>query len=568
MVVAESAAHSAPDAPIELAPRVWWVGSLLPGDAFQCHVYLVEQGDESVLIDPGSVLTVDEVMRKVDAIVGVDRIRWLVCSHADPDIIAALPALIARGLHPEASIVTHWRDEALIQHFAPDLPYWRIEQHDWRLGLEDRELQFLFTPYAHSAGAFCTFDPESGTLFSSDLFGGLDSSGPRLFATSMEDFEALRRFHEHYMPSREILNYALQRIGQLPVTRVAPQHGYIIEQPLVRPMTERLAELECGVYLLAHDDPGLDFLLEANRTLRDVIRTLVIEARFPVVARRLSEIANEFLGATRLEFWARAAATVLHFEPGDGYAGHAAEPEASVKLALDGETVMTDEELVVPLRARSGGDVLGVARLGFSTRPTLDDPTQDVLNQIAELVEVSLEREMMRRVADLDRDAFYEQATHDSLTGLYNRAYITEAADRLCALDDRDSDSQLAVLMIDLDHFKTVNDDFGHASGDVVLQSAADRLAQIVRPGDVTVRFGGEEFLVVLPAVDGRTAIAVAERIRATIAIMGGLPVSVTASVGVAVRRPGERFDDLVARADEALYRAKVGGRDRLDVAN
>ena len=77
--------------PVELAPRVWWVGSLLPGDDFQCHVYLVEQGDQSVLIDPGSALTADEVIRKVDAVVGLANVRWLVCSHCDPDIAWVWP---------------------------------------------------------------------------------------------------------------------------------------------------------------------------------------------------------------------------------------------------------------------------------------------------------------------------------------------------------------------------------------------------------------------------------------------------------------------------------------------
>jgi diguanylate cyclase (GGDEF)-like protein len=555
------------DEPVELAPRVWWVGSLLPDDDFQCHVYLIEQGDQSVLVDPGSVLAADAMLEKVDRVVGTENVRWLVCSHSDPDIIAAIPALVERGLHRDAAIVTHWRDEALIRHFTPLLPYWRVEEHRWRLPLVDRELQFLFTPYAHSAGAFCTFDPASGTVFTSDLFGGLDRAEAKLFATSMEDFEALRRFHEHYMPSREILNYSVQRISQLPLTRIAPQHGFVIEQPLVRPMLERLAELDCGVYLLAHDDPGLDFLLEANRTLRDVIRTLVIEARFPVVARRLADIAQDFLGATRLEFWARAAGTPLNFEPGDGYEGAPRSPGTTVQHAFDGDTIFDDHELVVPLRARSTEEVLGVAVLGFDERPAMDPATVEVMNQIAELVEVGLEREVMRRVAALDRDAFYEQATHDSLTGLYNRAYVTEVADRLCALDDRNPDTRLGALMVDLDHFKAVNDEFGHAAGDAVLRTAASALAKVVRPGDVAVRFGGEEFLVMLSVVEGRTAIAVAERIRAAIATTPGRPAAVTASVGIAMRRPGERFEDLVARADEALYRAKVGGRDRLDVA-
>jgi len=289
---------------VELAPRVWWVGSMLPADRFQCHVYLVEQGDQSVLIDPGSALIADVVIRKVDSIVGVDHVRWLVCSHQDPDIIGALPALHDRGLHPDAKIVTHWRDEALIVHSGTALPFWRIEEHNWRLPLKDRTLQFRFTPYVHFAGAFCTFDEVSGTLFSSDLFGGF-SADLSLYASSMAYFESMRAFHEHYMPSREILAHALDQLRDLPMRRIAPQHGQIIPEELIAPLIGQLQQLECGIYLLARDDPGLAFLLGANRTMRDVVETLVRETEFSVVARHLADLAAQNLRVSSLELWAR-----------------------------------------------------------------------------------------------------------------------------------------------------------------------------------------------------------------------------------------------------------------------
>ena len=227
------------DEAIELAPRVWWVGMMLPDDRFQCHVYLIEQGDQSVLIDPGSALVASEMIRKVESIVPLTSIRWLVCSHADPDIIGALPALEARGLSPDAAIVTYWRDEALIVHSGTPRPFWRIEEHDWRLDLEDRTLRFVFTPYLHFAGAFATYDETSGTLFSSDLFGGF-TEDPSLFATSIEYFDAIRAFHEHYMPSREILAHSLQMIRELPMLRIAPQHGQVIPGELIEPIMEKL----------------------------------------------------------------------------------------------------------------------------------------------------------------------------------------------------------------------------------------------------------------------------------------------------------------------------------------
>ena len=278
-----------------------------------------------------------------------------------------------------------------------------------------------------------------------------------------------------------------------------------------------------------------------------------------------------------MEFWAKDGDTFLHFDAGDGYRGHAGVPEPNIERAFSGATFAAGHELVVPLRAastpahengadRNGADVLGVAVLGFDRPPMLDAPTREILDHIAELVEVSLQREVMRRIADLDRDAFYEQATHDALTGLYNRAYITEASDRLSAIDDRGDEPRLAALMIDIDHFKVINDTFGHGTGDVVLRQFADAMRRVVRPGDVPVRFGGEEFLVVLAGVDRSAAVGVGERIRSAMTASAEPGSRVTASVGVALRQRGETFDDLVGRADEALYRAKVGGRDRVEV--
>ena len=194
---------------IELAPRIWWVGALLPGDQFQCHVYLVEQGDQSVLIDPGSALTADEVVRKVDDVVGVRTCDGSSARTRTRTSSRPCQCSSPMGLHPEAAIVTHWRDKALIRHIGVDLPYWLVEENDWRIQLEDRALRFLFTPYAHFAGAFCTFDETSGTLFSADLFGGF-ADDQSLFATSMDYFEQMRAFHEHYMPSGEILAHALE----------------------------------------------------------------------------------------------------------------------------------------------------------------------------------------------------------------------------------------------------------------------------------------------------------------------------------------------------------------------
>ncbi len=157
------------------------------------------------------------------------------------------------------------------------------------------------------------------------------------------------------------------------------------------------------------------------------------------------------------------------------------------------------------------------------------------------------------------------QAMTDALTGLANRRHGFFELDRLISAAER-HDRSLCVLMADLDHFKTLNDTYGHDSGDSCLREAARRLGEAVRTSDLPIRWGGEEFVVLMPDASQAHAAEVAERIRAAVAdppfSAGEDTIHVTMSVGWAMRIPGENGPDLVARADAALYEAKRRGRN------
>ncbi|MGH6953300.1 MAG: PleD family two-component system response regulator [Alphaproteobacteria bacterium] len=156
----------------------------------------------------------------------------------------------------------------------------------------------------------------------------------------------------------------------------------------------------------------------------------------------------------------------------------------------------------------------------------------------------------------------------DSLTGLYNRRYVEAHLAELVRLA-RTRQQPLSVLMIDLDHFKRVNDEHGHPAGDEVLREAARRIASTLRHFDFVGRYGGEEFVVVLPGADADTATLIAERVRTAIATpqfrisapVGALELELTASVGVACG-PKDTPAHLIACADKALYAAKHAGRN------
>jgi diguanylate cyclase (GGDEF)-like protein len=157
-------------------------------------------------------------------------------------------------------------------------------------------------------------------------------------------------------------------------------------------------------------------------------------------------------------------------------------------------------------------------------------------------------------------------ARTDPLTGTLNRLALEEAAGRLFG---RAGVPGLAVLMLDADHFKAINDRYGHAGGDRVLAALAHGIGTRLRPGDVLGRVGGEEFLVLLPHTDLATATALAEELRAHVASqplrLDGLAQAITVSIGVAVRDAADGdADALIRRADRALYEAKRTGRNRV----
>lgn len=216
--------------------------------------------------------------------------------------------------------------------------------------------------------------------------------------------------------------------------------------------------------------------------------------------------------------------------------------------------------LAAPLM--SGSDVVGAIVLSRRTSEPWTPSAERILAGAAVEASAALERAYSHRAAEA-------RASTDALTGLPNRRYF----DEFCGLLARRhrADDALGVLMIDIDHFKRLNDTYGHATGDHVLRAVAGAIASAVREDDVPARFGGEEFAVLLRNPSRSVAVEVGERVRASVRALdlGPLGVSgVSVSVGVAVSSsPDQPIDALVEEADRALYRAKRAGRDRVAAA-
>jgi diguanylate cyclase (GGDEF)-like protein len=184
----------------------------------------------------------------------------------------------------------------------------------------------------------------------------------------------------------------------------------------------------------------------------------------------------------------------------------------------------------------------------------------------------AMEKVALRRQIERQRRELERLATLDVLTGVFNRRVLLERLElelRRC----RRYGSRLCVLLLDLDHFKRINDTYGHLAGDAVLVSLGRILRTRVRGTDMAGRYGGEEFCVLLPETDLEAGRELAERLRQCVAAEtftagGGTTFRVTCSLGVSrFENPNQKVSDLLQAADEALYRAKQQGRDRVCVA-
>lgn len=182
---------------------------------------------------------------------------------------------------------------------------------------------------------------------------------------------------------------------------------------------------------------------------------------------------------------------------------------------------------------------------------------QDLSNLSRELTKKNVElKKANEKIAELTRK--------DPLTDLANRRFFNERLEEMVSLSQRKS-QPLSLIMTDIDNFKSINDKYGHDAGDKVLKTYADLMQSFVRTEDLVSRFGGEEFMIILPLTTPEDAYSVAERIRITLSEKDILEngVKITASFGVCTLNPGENIESFVKRVDTALYKAKESGRNK-----
>ena len=524
--------------PIELAENIFWVGVNDQSQILQCHSYLIVDGDEAVLIDPGSIVLFEQIYEKIIKIVPIEKIRYIVTGHQDPDVCSNIPLFEREGFVGE--VVTHWRTSVLIHSYGIESKYYPVDQNQYRLKLASgRTLEFIHTPYLHFPGAIMTYDPESKILFSSDLFGAISYNWS--FWADERYIDSMEAFHEHYMPGHDVLGPIMELLLNLEISMIAPQHGSLIREQ-IKDSILALRDLECGSFL----NPIRKELVETggytglcNRVLKryyslfDPAEVRCIFADSDITIDEKSYLIVDFK-STGHGLW-DGFFDLIYSKKGISWIT-VVEPLVS-KIS---------KEYEVDLPKIYGSSLMAVERKF--------QKLEDENIQLKELNE-RLEKNLKETEDSLNRDP---------VTHLYNQAFFIEylKTDVHSALE-READA--AIIVIEIDRLPEIVLTFGEKGLNEMLRNAAYLLNE--NKDDLSLVFrieGGPRFALYIPGADHEYAVEIAEKLRTAVSDSEIFIQKMTASLGVSSLN---EFRDLPLEETELALAFGLVARQRMIAA-
>ncbi len=235
------------DDPIEIADKIFWIGYNVKEAYFRTNPYLILDGEEAVLIDPGSEMHFGFVIDKIEKVADVKKVRHIILQHQDPDLCGSAKKF--EEIVPGINIYNPARSSVLTRFYGIKniIP---VKEGDALKLKSGRVLRFIMTPYCHSPGAMMTYDEKSKIIFTSDIFGAFNV-GWELYADMVGDekhFQSVKRFMEPYMASKEAMGNVIRIMENLDIKMICPQHGSIIRKD-VKKWIGRLKEMNYGLAL-------------------------------------------------------------------------------------------------------------------------------------------------------------------------------------------------------------------------------------------------------------------------------------------------------------------------------
>lgn len=491
----------------QIADGIYWVGGSQQEGGLNCNPYLIVDGEEAVLIDPGSVLDFDYVFENVCNLVPLDRIKYVILHHQDPDFCSSVPLFEKSGA--KFTIITHWRTQTLVKFYGIISPYYIINEHNYELILSSgRSLEFVMTPYLHFPGAFVTYDKKTKVLFSSDLFGAFSFEW-ELYAGD-DYIEKMKAFHEHYMPGNSILRPVMETLLGMDIEMIASQHGSVIREQIAKHI-KVLRDLECGTLL--------------NPIKRNLAKSGGYMNLCSLVLKRFSAVFSK--------------EEVLH--------------------AISGLDVVIDSELNITDYNYNGNSlwnllfeqILDKEGIGWII---IIEPFVHILSKeydvaMPELFEGKVKKaeseaatisEQNKILVEINKRL--EGALHESEnklircpnTGLYNQEFFkTYLLSELHTISDQDSSQNPALILIRIDEIEKIEFYHGNDEVDGILKNIADILDEIKEKTGILFKLDGANFAYYSPHDTKEKTLDLCEFVRNKIAFSEKFIEKVTASIGV-----------------------------------
>lgn len=512
----------------EIGNGIYWVGGCAQDGGLHCNPYLIIDGDEAILIDPGSVLDFEDVFENVCGLIPLEKIKYVILHHQDPDFCASVPLFEKAG--GKFKIVTHWRTQTLVKYYGIRSEYYIINENDFKLTLASgRTFGFVLTPYLHFPGAFTTYDYQTKILFSSDLFGAFSYEWS-LYAKD-DYLEKMKTFHEHYMPSNSILRPVMEVFLGMNIVMIAPQHGSIIKENMGS-YIKALRDLECGTLL--------------NPIKRDLVKSGGYMAICSSVLKRLGTIFNRD--------------SVL-------------EVVAELDLTLDENLNITDYNytgnvlwnmIFERVLARKGLTWLMVIEpLTQTLSKEYDIPMPDVFESYLKKAEneasnLNEENRMLKEInsrLESSIQVSQNKLIRCDITGLYNFDFFKNyLANEINSIITDQSEQNPGLIYISLDQLEEFEYVYGNDEVEEALKNVVFILNDLKEGNEVLFRLQGYSFACYIPQTSKEGSLAFAERIRNTIASSEKFIESISASIGLVCLDEIKEKEDYVNHPDRTLY--------------
>lgn len=513
---------------VEIAQDIYWVGGSDQDGGLHCNPYLIVDGDEAVLIDPGSVLDFESVYANVCSIVPLEKIKYVVLHHQDPDLCASVPLFEQKGAN--FKIVTHWRTQTLVKYYGLKSDYYIVNAHEMRLVLNSgRVLEFIPTPYLHFPGATTTYDVKSKVLFSSDLFGAF-SFDWELYA-GKNYLEGMKAFHEHYMPSNAILRPVMEVFLGIDISIIAPQHGSVIKNDPVK-YIKALRDLECGAFL----EPIKKDLSKSGGYKS--IYTSVLKRYASVFSKK--EVLEILEG---LEISIDEDLTVTDYN----YTGE-------VLWDLIFERVLTKKgsqwlEVIEPLVKTLSKE--------YDIRVPAVYKT-NLKNTEKKLSGLNKELQMLREInIKLESDI---KETGDKLmkcpvTNLYNSEFFKKfLAKEIGDLSGSEIEQTPCLMLINIDNIEETGNTYGYEEINKTLENFVSALESLPEVNRMLFRLDGAMFALYLPNMPKNDAIQLAENIRNSVSSSARFIEGTSVSIGLAYTDELKSESKFIYEPDEILF--------------